>query len=200
MGSTTCSDLGFVVLQPSCRIGKLEKRQFLYASRGIVHPKGTDQNSNDKSLDFFLTSVTLCQHWPRCVCCSACEAVFLALRVPRAFLRVPRAFLRVPRPFLSVPRAFLRVPRSFVRVSRAFLRVPRAFLFKAPNAVDWLQWLTGSAGVSIGTHAGFFDLNLLTNSRKHKQHWHTTWRRMRWETHVGCEIYCFQTTGQRRPD
>ena len=36
-----------------------------------------------------------------------------------------------------------------LRVLRAFLHVQRAFLFKAPNAFDWLQWLTGNADVSM---------------------------------------------------
>ena len=61
----------------------------------------------------------------RLCCCSAWEAVFPSLRVPRAFLSGLRAFLSGSRAFLSGPRAFLRVPR--------------AFLFKKPNAVDWLQ-------------------------------------------------------------
>ena len=37
----------------------------------------------------------------------------------------------------------------YLRVPQAFLIVLRAFLFKALNAVVWLQWLTGSWDVSI---------------------------------------------------
>ena len=40
-GSTTSSDPGFAVLQPSLRLGKQEKRQVFHTSRGIVHPNGT---------------------------------------------------------------------------------------------------------------------------------------------------------------
>ena len=70
----------------------------------------------------------MCRH---CSCCVgaqlaslACEVVFLSLHVPHVFLRVPHVFLHVPRAFFFL-------------------------LFKALNAVAWLQLLSGSADVSI---------------------------------------------------
>ena len=90
-GLATCSDPGFAVFQLSFMLGKQEKGQFLYTSQGIVHPNGTGQNSNDVPLALFSAIsndvpalLTLC-------CCSACEAVFASLHIPRHFLRVARA-------------------------------------------------------------------------------------------------------------
>ena len=69
MGSTTCSDPDFAVLQA----WETGKRQFLYTSPGIVHPNSTGHNSNDEPLTLFSA---ISNHVPALFtlcCCSACK-------------------------------------------------------------------------------------------------------------------------------
>ena len=148
MGSTTCSDPGFAVLQPSLKAWETEKKGssfiLLWASFIRTALAKTAKGSSSqgfllllRSFHFFPPAIskdlpalfTLCRT-------SAFEAVFLSLRVARAFLLVPRAFLRVP----------------------------RAFLFKAPNVFDWLQSRTGIADVSVVPNLIVYCLSVFRSS------------------------------------
>ena len=60
MGSTTYSDPGFAVAQPSIRLGTWKKKVLVLLSLGIVRPNGTGQNSNDEPFAFFLSYQSWC--------------------------------------------------------------------------------------------------------------------------------------------
>ena len=72
MGSTTCSDPCFAALQPSFRLGKLGKRQFLYIFRLLFIWTALGKTALTSPLLFFLPLITMCQH------CSWCAVAHLA--------------------------------------------------------------------------------------------------------------------------
>ena len=66
--------LWFSLCSPPTHVWAWEtiKRQSIYASRGMVHPSGTGQNSNDELLAFSAISNDVSALFTLC-CCSACE-------------------------------------------------------------------------------------------------------------------------------
>ena len=131
-GQTLCVDVwsdhgvhhmlwsSFAVLQPSFRFEKQGIGNSFILYRGITWPKRHGPKQQT-SPRFFQPSVKMCQH------CSRCVVVAISDGVPNAV----HVVLLLARPFSS----------------HCVFHV--LFYSKRPNAVDWLQWLTGSTDVSI---------------------------------------------------
>ena len=147
MGSTTWSNPGFAVLQPSCSLGNQEKGKSFILLGASFTRTALVKTAMTSPLLCFLPSVMMFQHCLRCVA-----------RIARTFSRscvFSRVVFCVLHVLFCVFHVLFCMFHAFFCMFHVLFCVLHAlFHSKSPNAVGWRQWLTGSVVVSVAKRRG----------------------------------------------